>query len=85
MASGAGLPNLPTMTARTRILVADDHPFIRTGVAAFLATEPEMTVVAEAENGEEALERYRERRPDLVLMDLSMPVMDGLEHPRHSC
>lgn len=67
------------MTAPIRILTADDHPLIRSGVASFLATEPGMKVVAEAANGEEALEKYRQVRPDLVLMDLSMPVMDGLE------
>jgi DNA-binding NarL/FixJ family response regulator len=70
------------MTAPIRILTADDHPLIRGGVALFLATEPGMKVVAEAANGEEALEKYRQERPDLVLMDLSMPVMDGLEATR---
>ncbi|MDB4915712.1 MAG: response regulator receiver, partial [Gemmatimonadetes bacterium] len=70
------------MTALIRILTADDHHLIRAGVASFLATEPELKVVAEAANGEEALERYREARPDLVLMDLSMPVMDGLSATR---
>ena len=70
------------MTAPIRILTADDHPLIRAGVTSFLATEPGMKVVAEATNGEEALEKYRQARPDLVLMDLSMPVMDGLEATR---
>jgi DNA-binding NarL/FixJ family response regulator len=70
------------MTAPIRILTADDHHLIRAGVASFLATEPGMTVVAEAVNGEEALEKYRQERPDLVLMDLSMPVMDGIEATR---
>lgn len=56
----------------------DDHPLARAGLSAFLRTEAGMEVVAEASNGEEAIERYREFRPDLVLMDLSMPVMDGL-------
>ena len=70
------------MTAPIRILTADDHHLIRAGVASFLATEPELQVVAEAANGEEALERYRDARPDLVLMDLSMPVMDGLAATR---
>lgn len=56
----------------------DDHPLARAGLSAFLQTEAGMEVVAEASNGEEAIERYREFRPDLVLMDLSMPVMDGL-------
>jgi DNA-binding NarL/FixJ family response regulator len=67
------------MAVAIRILTVDDHPLMRAGVASFLATEPGLQVVAEAANGEEALEKYRELRPDLVLMDLSMPVMDGLE------
>jgi len=70
------------MTAHIRILTADDHHLIRAGVSSFLATEPGLEVVAEAANGEEALEKYREVQPDVVLMDLSMPVMDGLEAAR---
>jgi DNA-binding NarL/FixJ family response regulator len=65
-----------------RILAADDHPLIRAGLVSFLATEPSLEVVAEVGNGEEALEKYREIRPDIVLMDLSMPVMDGLTATR---
>jgi len=70
------------MTAPIRILTADDHHLIRAGVSSFLATEPGLEVVGEATNGEEALERYRDVRPDLVLMDLQMPVMDGLTATR---
>lgn len=73
---------LVRMAAAIRILTVDDHPLMRAGVASFLATEPGLQVVAEAANGEEALEKYRALRPDLVLMDLSMPVMDGLEATR---
>ena len=65
-----------------RILAADDHPLIRAGLVSFLETEPGLEVVAEAGNGEEALEKFREVRPDIVLMDLSMPVMDGLAATR---
>jgi DNA-binding NarL/FixJ family response regulator len=70
------------MTRPIRILTADDHPLIRAGITSFLATEPGLEVVAEATNGEEALEKYSEVQPDLVLMDLSMPIMDGLEATR---
>ena len=65
-----------------RVLVADDHPLIRAGLVAVLETEEGVEVVAEAANGEEALERYREIRPDVVVMDLSMPLMDGLTATR---
>jgi two-component system NarL family response regulator len=82
MAGAPGADIVGRMTAPIRILTADDHHLIRAGVASFLATEPELKVVAEAANGEEALERYHEVRPDLVLMDLSMPVMDGLSATR---
>ena len=67
---------------KIRILAVDDHQLIRAGLSAFLGTEVGMEVVAQASNGEEAIERYRELRPDVVLMDLSMPVMDGLEATR---
>src|SRR6266481_8688779 len=70
------------MTRPIRILTADDHPLIRAGVSSFLATEAGLEVVAEAMKDEEALERYREGRPDVVLMDLSMPIMDGLAATR---
>lgn len=64
------------------VLSADDHPLIRAGLAAVLQGEADMRVVGEAANGEEALELYREHRPDVVLMDLKMPVMDGLAATR---
>jgi DNA-binding NarL/FixJ family response regulator len=66
------------MSAVISILSADDHPLIRSGLRAIVSDEPDMQVVAEASNGEEALEAYREHRPDIVLMDLRMPVMSGL-------
>jgi DNA-binding NarL/FixJ family response regulator len=72
--------NIFRMSSSTtiRILAADDHPLIRAGLVSFHATEPGLVVVAVGGNGEVALEKYREIRPDIVLMDLSMPVMDGL-------
>jgi DNA-binding NarL/FixJ family response regulator len=61
-----------------RILIADDHSVVRQGLRMFLALDPELEVVGEAENGSRALELARELRPDVVLMDLLMPVMDGV-------
>jgi DNA-binding NarL/FixJ family response regulator len=62
-----------------RILTADDHPLFRNGVAALLATQPDMKVVAEASNGREAIQQFRRHHPDITLMDLQMPEMNGLE------
>jgi DNA-binding NarL/FixJ family response regulator len=61
-----------------RLLIADDHPLLREGMAAVLANEKDMQLVGEASNGREAIDRYRELRPDVTLMDLQMPVMDGV-------
>ena len=62
-----------------RILSVDDHPLLREGVAALLATQPDMTLVAEASNGREAIEQFRKHRPDVTLMDLQMPEMSGVD------
>ena len=62
-----------------RILTVDDHPLIRDGIAALVASQKDMTVVAEASDGREALERFREHQPDVTLMDLQMPGMSGLD------
>jgi len=61
-----------------RVLCADDHPLVRKGLALILSNEPDITLVAEAENGEEAVTRYRELQPDVLLIDLKMPVLDGI-------
>jgi two-component system, NarL family, response regulator LiaR len=63
----------------TRILITDDHGVVRQGLRMFLSLDPDLEVVGEAENGREALAMARELRPDVVLMDLLMPVMDGIE------
>ena len=60
-----------------RILAVDDHPVLREGIVAILAGESDMAVVAEANNGREAIEQFRNHRPDITLMDLQMPMMGG--------
>ena len=62
-----------------RILTVDDHPLFRGGIAALLATQPDMNLVAEASNGREAIQQFRAHRPDITLMDLQMPDMNGLD------
>lgn len=67
---------------QVRVLVADDHEIVRRGIIALLSLEPEMTVVGEAGNGAEALALARQLRPDVVVMDIRMPDMDGIEATR---
>ena len=62
-----------------RILTVDDHPLLRSGIAALLTTQPDMSLMAEASNGKEAVEKFRAYRPDITLMDLQMPEMSGLD------
>jgi DNA-binding NarL/FixJ family response regulator len=62
-----------------RIFAVDDHPLFRRGIAAVVAEEPDMELVAEASSGEEAVEKFRAHRPDVTLMDLRMPGLNGIE------
>jgi len=62
-----------------RILAVDDHPLLRSGIAALLATQADMSVIAQASNGKEAVAEFRALRPDITLMDLQMPEMNGLD------
>jgi DNA-binding NarL/FixJ family response regulator len=62
-----------------RILAVDDHPMLREGIASLVASQSDMELVAEASTGREALEQFRNHQPDLTLMDLQMPDMDGIE------
>ena len=64
---------------RIRILCVDDHPIVRQGIAGLIAVQPDMTLVAEASNGREAIQQFRAHRPDVTLMDLQMPEMGGLD------
>lgn len=60
-------------------MIVDDHPVLREGIAALLEGQADLQLVAEATNGEEALQRFREQRPDVTLMDLQMPGMGGID------
>ena len=62
-----------------RILTVDDHPLLREGIAFLIKTEQDMELVAEASDGEEAIEQFRRHRPDITLMDLQMPKLNGTE------
>ena len=61
------------------ILTVDDHPVLRQGIAALIAAQSDMTLVAEAANGREAIQQFRAHQPDVTLMDLQMPEMNGLD------
>lgn len=65
-----------------RVVCADDHPLVRKGLAAIIAQEADLELVAEANNGREAVELYRKHRPDVMLMDLRMPELDGITATR---
>ena len=73
----------PNESGKIKIIIADDHPVVREGLSAMLAREEDILVVAEAKDGHEAVKLASEHSPDIVLMDLRMPEMDGVEAIRH--
>src|SRR5215204_5875951 len=75
--TSGGTPSMPS-----RIVVADDHPLLRSALRSLLGESPDVEVVAEANDGQEALELCKRLKPELVLMDVIMPTMDGIEATR---
>jgi DNA-binding NarL/FixJ family response regulator len=75
-------PEVSTVVTKARVLLVDDHALLRTGVANIINQEPDLHVVAEAENGAEAISAYERYQPDVTLLDLRMPVMEGVEAVR---
>jgi two-component system NarL family response regulator len=72
----------PNDPEKLRIILAEDHRIIRQGLVSVISDHPDIDVVGEASNGREAVDLFRRVRPDVVLMDVSMPIMDGIEATR---
>lgn len=79
MVDNFSLINNMIQTQKISILVAEDHELVRDGICAIVNQQPDITVIAEAEDGEKAVQLYREKQPDVVLMDLRMPNIEGVE------
>jgi two-component system NarL family response regulator len=74
--------SVPEAAAKSTVMLVDDHALMRTGVANIINQEPDLAVVVEASNGLEAVAAYEQHRPDVILLDLRMPVLDGVEAVR---
>lgn len=81
-ATAVGLSQDPDHSGKIRVLLADDHQILREGLASLLADEPDMEVVGEAGDGQEAIELARSTDPDVILMDVTMPGVDGIQATR---
>ena len=68
--------------SKIRVVIADDHAIVREGISSLLETQPDIEVAGEARNGQEVLDKARELKPDIILMDITMPGMSGLEATR---
>jgi DNA-binding NarL/FixJ family response regulator len=84
-ASASQMVPISEPTHRIRVLLADDHALVRHGIMIMLKEEPDIEVIATANNGEEAVELARLKRPDVILMDMSMPKLSGVEATRIVC
>ena len=80
--SGAQIDFHTVGEAAKRVMFADDHHVMREGVIELISSQPGIQVIGEADNGREAIEKARKLRPDVIVMDVSMPVMDGIEATR---
>jgi len=72
-----------TSDRQIRILTVDDHPLLREGIASLIGTEADMVIIGEASSGREAVEEFRRHRPDITLMDIQMPEMNGIDAITH--
>lgn len=72
-------PQLPQSQKVIQIVIADDHPIVRQGLVAILQDQPDMNVVAEADDGQQAIEKFRQYQPDIAILDLQMPNVGGVE------
>src|SRR5438034_7762463 len=73
------MPSKPQPKSKTRMIIADDHPLVRDGLRKLIETQPDFEVIAEAMDGVEAIERVQKLKPDILLLDVVMPRMGGLE------
>ena len=83
LAAEISAPSLPVAAETKRLLIVDDHPIFRHGIGQLIGKLPEVTICAQAQNAQEALEAMRKHRPEVVLLDVSMPGVNGFEAARH--